>query len=232
LSRIIKAESAEQAGGIGRYRREVLDAQYDGARLGGPDDIIERAQREAERIRREALELGYQDGLQKAREEMEAEMKGLRDTVYSLVEELQQAEARVLKELEPELVRLAVEIAAVILRKEVEVDPEAASRVARLAIKQLVERRQLLIRANVDDIEKLRELKLELSEMFDGVREVEVVEDPEVERGGVIVETPTVRCDARLRTQLNNIFKELLGGGITENRAGEVPQQVGGDTPD
>lgn len=161
---------------------EVFDARQEAKR------ILDAARAEAERIRddarREGLEAGRQEGLAAVTEKL---LRAAAD-----------AERRAAAG-EDVLVRLAVRIAEKILRRQLDLAPEAVRDVARAALAAARARADLRLHVHPDDAALVAPLG------------VTVVADGTVARGGCVVETDLGRFDARLETQLAAIERALAG---------------------
>lgn len=159
---------------------EVFDARQEAKR------ILDAARAEAERIRADAR----RDGLDAGRQE------GLAAVTEKLLRAAVDAERRAAAG-EDALVRLAVRIAEKILRRQLDLTPDAVRDVARAALAAARARDKLTLHVHPDDADLVAPLG------------VPVVVDGGVARGGCIVETDLGRFDARLETQLGAIARAL-----------------------
>jgi len=75
------------------------------------------------------------------------------------------------------------------------------------AIESLKYQKEIRIRVNPDDLGFLKENKMQLYTMLGESKEIEIVEDALVGRGGCIIDTEIGTIDARLETQLRVIEK-------------------------
>jgi len=144
-----------------------------------PEDMLTTARNEAQRIRDDAYKEGYEAGRSEATGEVAGEATKLLETIRGLNVELRNEEQRMIEELEPRLVELAVQIAQKILHHELTRDA-------------------------------LKEFKLDIAESFDGVREVNVLADENIARGGCIVETDMLRVNGDIDAQLKEIHQQLM----------------------
>jgi len=165
--------------------------------------------REAEALRDEARRNGYADGRDAAAAE-------LTETLASAAREA--AAARL--QAEPAALRLCGRLAAKMAEKivghAVEVEPEALTAIAAQALAASRARAGLIkLRVNPDDRAALERdhARRALLARFEGGVELEIVADPAVGRGGCVVETATVRLDARLETQIAALERAVAGEG-------------------
>lgn len=116
---------------------------------------------------------------------------------------------RLRREAEEDLVRLSIEIARRILRREILTDPEAILGLAKAALDRVEAREVIRVRTHPQDA---RTLETRFAEL--GMPErCEVSADPRLERGAVILETSRGMFDASVDTQLQEIergFADLV----------------------
>jgi len=220
LSKVIKPQGvSDREARWQRYRSEKLTRVNDGdAGDGGstvpledPAEIVAAARAEAERIRREAFESGYaegrEEGVRQGGSEIETALSFLKRLAADLAEQEQQA----LKQLEPELIKLAVAVAKKIIGKEMSVDREIVKRCIARAIEKIVEREKLVVYVHPADMPVVLEYKENLIEMFDGIKTIEVVASENgISPGGCTVETELVRANGQIEAQLDEVLQGLL----------------------
>lgn len=112
-------------------------------------------------------------------------------------------------ELETEVVRLALAIAAKILHREAQVDPSLVAALVRISIERMDENSAVRLRVSPSQTASWRRW------MGDGVKEqrVSIIEDASVSKGGCILETSLGSADFSLESQLKEVergFFDLL----------------------
>jgi len=164
--------------------------------------IVARAEAEADRIRNEAHQQGFAEG-------MIAGRNALKDTAEPIVVALSQAveQVRTMQEqaaeaVERDAVGLAVEIAEKVVAGALTVQPERILDVVRGALRTIVDRERIAIMVNPEDLALVREGMDELAGALGGIEHVEVQEERRVARGGVLVRTGVGEIDARVETKL------------------------------
>jgi type III secretion system HrpE/YscL family protein len=175
--------------------REVLAAADRRA-----EELVAAARAEAEALRAAAREEGRAAGL--------AEWE-------SRLAELAGAQARLQDEARPQLVALALRVAEKILRRRLDMQPDA---VLPMVEEALAAARghgggAIVLRAHPDDAAALNDLRARLRLQGPRWESVEVVADAEMRRGGCRVETGYGTIDASVETQLRAIEQLLLHGG-------------------
>jgi len=165
--------------------------------------LVAEAQAQADRVREEARAEGYREGEEQAAKELARQMEEL----LELAEGIRRAKDDYLRRCEPEIVELALDIARKIIVEELTVNDDAVLHIADRALSLAGATTQYQVRLHPADAERLYQY-LERSAR---AADVEIVADPEVERGGCLIATPHGRVDAQLPTQLANVRAALLG---------------------
>ncbi len=159
-------------------------------------EILATAEDEREAALAEAREAGKQEGL--------AQMTEL------LVRARQEA-AALIERNEEELVRLALVCAERIIGRALELDANLILEIATQAIESVRQQRELVLRVHPDDALRLRNSRKKLMDLLGRTKDIAVREDPEIERGGCIIETENGTVDAQLSTQIRMLEAALLG---------------------
>jgi flagellar assembly protein FliH len=170
--------------------------------------LIEDAAARADAIAQDARKRGHDEGFDAGRQSADAEMNDMLVTMRGLLEMARVERHKLIEEAEPELVRLALGIAERVLHQQVALDRGVVVEMAKVAIARLIERDTVTVRVNPADLERMREHRDELIAIGD-IRNLRVVEDKRVDRGGVVVDSETGTIDARIGTQLEEARKIL-----------------------
>ena len=169
-------------------------------------DIIARAHLEAEEIKSSA----YQEGFETALKELETAQSDLKQRGMELEADAVRQVEDFWRIIEPDLLRLSVDIAGKILRREIPENQDFVINTIKAGLVQLREKRELKIRLNPSDYEFAREHKEEIVTSFDGMQSLELIEDRRVDEGGCIIESENGHLDARIGSQLAQTEKALL----------------------
>jgi type III secretion protein L len=162
-------------------------------------EILNQAENEAARIKEEAAAIGLEEGRNQGAAE-------LAEIVATVSQRLSLIEAQV----EPQLKDLAIKIARKILGRELEFHPEGVVDIVKQALSEKArQRREIYLRVNPEDLQHIRESKADLLEVLSRAKEIGIREDPDVEKGGVVIETDAGTIDAQLETQLA-VFEQVL----------------------
>ena len=201
-SKIVLADASPAA------RPVVWRQVQPGAPAGGSEAAGQRAQIEQhveERVR-EARAAGLREGEAAARNRGAAELKRTLDHLAQSIQELAGWRARLRREAEGDLVRLALEIARRVVRREIAVDPDALRGLAAAALEKL--RGQDISRVKVHPSHAA--LLAACLKQAPGGNTVEVVADASREPGALIFETARGNLDASVNAQLQEIERGLV----------------------
>ena len=170
--------------------------------------LVEDAASRADAIAQEARKRGHDEGFHAGREAADREMADMLATMRGLLEMANVERHKLMEAAEPELVKLALGIAERVLHQQVALDRGVVVEMAKVAISRLIERDTVTVRVNPSDLDRMREHRDELIAIGD-IRNLRVIEDQRVDRGGVVVDTGAGTIDARISTQLEEARKVL-----------------------
>lgn len=201
-----KAKLESEIGGI--------RSDYERRRQQLEDEAKNNADRIAEKARAQAISegqiTGYEEGLKKARAEVEheyfekfSELAGVIDT---LGKKLESDFAELVKLNQPRLVRVWTEMLRRMLYRQVELNPDTIDSVLSELLSRLSDKNQILIYVSPDDMKRLEgSLDSKFREALRGVKKLELKSDPNIENGSCIVETGLGVYDARWKTQMGQV---------------------------
>lgn len=167
-------------------------------------NLVSRAQEEAEQIRQNALNDGYQTGLQQAGELLEQ----LRFTLLNFID----AKNELYNIIAPNILSISLDVAKKIVRKEVEENPEIVLNIVYSILDTLsIEEPKININANPIQVELLRAEVPDYLRSKGSEAKITVIADESVELGGVIIHTINGVIDATIATQFEIITEALRG---------------------
>lgn len=176
------------------------------------EKVLELAQREAVKIRDEALKQGYDEGkaqgIEQGEKRYNEKVAQLQNDFLSLAHSLQKGKEELFSQSEPELVALAVEISKAVVHQELLINPEIVVNLTHEAVSRLIQRENLTVRVNPEDLDILNLRKEEILQKND-LKNFHLVEDIRVPKGGVIVESSGGQVDGRIETQFQEVGKKL-----------------------
>lgn len=175
------------------------------AQLDEVDGIVANAERGRQRMLDDAraevarwIDAAAADG----GDEGQSQAQHMRDEIAGL-------EARMLKEVEGEVVRTAVRVAQEILSAELQTREDAIVDIAVTALLAAKTARDINLRVHPRDAKALRGAKDRLVSNLTRAKDLEIREDRRVKQGGVLIETESGVIDAQLETQLEEIARVL-----------------------
>lgn len=173
--------------------------------------IREDAMRDAERIRAEAHHI-RDEAVAKARDEAKADVQA------KWADELARAKieaGRIIESAQQDVVELSLRIASKIIGREIEREPDTLLQIFAQAAEASRAAKALVFRVNPEDGKQLREKKPRLMELIGRTVDIAVKDDPEVEKGGCIIQTDYGVIDGQLRTQID-MLRTLLTPDIAK----------------
>ncbi|HHY16937.1 MAG TPA: hypothetical protein GX524_02570 [Firmicutes bacterium] len=165
-----------------------------------------------EQAKQSGFKIGCKEGFHKGLQETRAIVNQAQETLESS----KKAFETYVKESEPKLLALVLDIAEKIVGESLSYDPELILSMLRNGIEVIGDERQFSLRVNPQLVALLEGGKDKLQGQY-GNRPIEIIGDQSVSTG-VIVETPAGQVDATLDAQIKNIARAI---GEAKNRLGE-----------
>lgn len=222
------SEPIENGGGAGQLLSQPVHNAEERQRL---NEAFEA--RLAEEVRH-ALERGRERGFQEGRiAEREAlaectrvKEEGRIDQAARLAERFHAECARFFESVEPEVVKLALAVAARILRRESQMDALLLSGAVRVALGQLATSTQVRLRVPTTDLELWRDT---ISHLPNLAIKPTVVAGEGMRLGECVMETELGSADLGVAAQLREIergFFDRAGHGLTSTNTAEVAEDM------
>ena len=174
------------------------------------DRALEDARAEAQIIRRRAREEGCEEGRQAGMEQAMREYEDVLGIMARTADAIVSQADALVRGSERDIARLAVAVAGKVIQRSVEQDPEIVLEIARAAISQTEGTRSVVLRVSPKDMELVLSAHDELVKSSPDLRNLKVVEDPRIERGGCVVEMEVGHVDARIDEQLSEIERVFM----------------------
>ena len=114
-------------------------------------------------------------------------------------------------EAEREALRLALAVAAKVVKAEIASGRPVAEANLRRAIELTARRQELQVLVHPDDLARIEAFLPGLRREFSEIQKIAIEAGPAVDRGGVIVRTREGSVDATIASQLEQIERGLLG---------------------
>jgi flagellar assembly protein FliH len=167
--------------------------------------------RAAELAAKQIFEDARARGLEEGRRGIESERLAFVARVQEVESEINAERGAFFSRVEPEIVRLAVNIAEKVVGREVADHPDIVLETIKRSLKRMQEKESLRIRVNPDSLELVREHRDDLIASVDGVQKLEIADDRRVDPGGCIIESRNGNVDARVGTQIREIERAVTG---------------------
>lgn len=216
----LKSQAEEYLASVKQKAGEFLEQTIHDAQV-QRDEILE----EADRIRRNAHEEGFRAGVRQGLEQAESLIqesvqqrldhelapavqfaeKGIQELFrrcLSLREELS-------RNWESAFLQLICRISQVVIRQELERDPQISVRWIREALELCSGENTLMLLMNPEDVRNLGPSLERLRGEFRQLGQIEIKAEPQLARGDCILKTENGQLDQRLATQLARIEEEL-----------------------
>jgi flagellar assembly protein FliH len=206
----------ERRGGERQERRN-------GWRRGEEQSVISNAQAMAEQLKQEAkqqgFETGYSEGLQQAEDAIR--------TMKEQLVKMQAVEANAQQALLNEVIPLALQLAEKIMHTEVSCDPDLVITLAKAVLGTAdPKQKEIMLKVHPNDLERVqKEASTNPRWQLNG-RVVTVWEDPNVEEGGVVMETDSGQVDATFTTQIGLVRKLFALDTAIEPEAAQAAPKV------
>jgi len=180
-------DAKKQAADLETEVRKTLDGELKAAQDKGRD---------------EGKEAGYAEG--------KAEVERLVSRTQVMLERAQDKRGEILNETEKEIIDLVL----LISRKVIKVISENQEGVIISniiqALRKVKSKGTCLIRVNMEDLQLATEHKEEFIKLVEGVKDIQILEDTTVDKGGCIIQTEFGEIDARISSQLTELENKIL----------------------
>lgn len=170
-------------------------------------DIVKNAGLEGREIKVKAQEEGTDEAHNRVREEYLTSLNSMAEAVRMANENFH----KLLENCEPEIIKVAVEIAGKILKKAVELDDKVVLSMIKDAIKHSAQRWTLVVKVNPDDLAMAQFHIDEIMASAEGIKELSIISDARISRGSCLVETPAGEIEAIIEDQLESLGRKLTG---------------------
>jgi flagellar assembly protein FliH len=192
---------------------EQIDAIKD-SRLSTEVNTAVTAQN-AEEIRKAAHLEGFNAGKEEGRAAGLKEQQQSIEQLNVLLSQCQQQRGNFDQEICDQLVELCISISKQVIRRELATEPEQIMAVIRESISSLpASSEKIIIKLHPDDAALVKEI-YHLDDEPDLAWKI--FEDPNMQRGGCIINTETSMINADLDNRIANIVSQLLGGERTDD---------------
>jgi flagellar assembly protein FliH len=174
-----------------------------------PSGPVSHAGSPLEQHLQEAYQQGFQNGQNTAQQELGGQIDAMAARLARTIEEVSGLRQRYRHEAEEDVIALAMAIARRILHRELTVDPDALLGLLKAALEKIAVREVHRVRVRPEDAPLVQQ---HLDKMGLAQR-VELIADPGLERGAIILDSSRGALDVSVETQLAEIergFADLV----------------------
>lgn len=187
------------------YKKESIETESNAE--------IERLAREYEEKLKTDLEIatakgreeGYSKGYESGFEDFDKLMRKFHGIIASLIAERK----GILESSSGQIVNLVMQIAIKVIKRITDSQKDIVLENVNDALKRVKDKTQITIRVNLDDLDIVRHKKSDFISRFDVIENLEIIEDPNIGKGGCIIETNFGEIDARISSQLDKIEEKF-----------------------
>ncbi|NLJ80018.1 MAG: hypothetical protein GX335_03220 [Firmicutes bacterium] len=215
--RYVKDGSGPQKGTILQAADLIANAQEEAARIveqarQEADRLVKEAQSKVEVLQQEASEKGFktgrESGFQQGRQEASKEAESLLELLKNTVQSAAKERAKALGALEEDFLKFSLILADKIVKKAVGEDISWLKPLVEEGLSRLGTVRQVEVRLHPEDYALMQEQQHQLQlEPREGLR---FRIDPDLTRGGCVLESENGAIDARLEKRLGKLSGHLL----------------------
>ena len=173
-------------------------------------DLLQEAEIKRNEQMAQAYDEGYKKGNEAGFQDGNKEALRLVDRLHLIIDKTMDRRQEILDETEQQIVDLVL----LMTRKVVKVISENQRTVVMnnivQALRKVKGRGDVTIRVNLADVELTSEHTNDFIQAVENIKNISVVEDSSVDRGGCIVETDFGAIDARISSQLTELEQRIL----------------------
>ena len=190
-------------------RRRVEDGEWFYPQLAGPGVGADDPEAQADPTQGDAsYERGYADGMRTGMEKAAREIGPATEAMMKAAVALDSVKDEFLRDLEGSVHALAVAIARQLVQREVAGDPSITRDLVRRGLELLPQDAAIEVRLHPVDLAQLgEELATKASRLEGSV--IRCIEDPSLDRGSFLLESPFRLIDGRIDHALRSLYEKL-----------------------
>ena len=185
-------------------------------------EILMEAEGRLTEIEAQARDRGYEEGRNKGYDEGKEEVSRLINSLNRIISATIERRNGIIKNVEQQLMMIVLLIARKVIKTISEHQKGVVMHNIREALYKVRGRTDVVIRVNIEDLELTTEHKEEFLKLMDDIKNVTILEDSTVDRGGCIIETDFGNIDARMASQFQEIedrIKEIMPITVSDDRS-------------
>nr|WP_267508463.1 flagellar assembly protein FliH [Borreliella garinii] len=187
------------------YKKESIETESNAEIERLAREYEEKLKRDLEVATAKGREEGYSKGYESGFEDFDKVMRKLHSIIASLIAERKS----ILESSSGQIVSLVMQIAIKVIKKITDSQKDIVLENVNEVLKRIKDKTQITIRVNLDDLDIVRHKKSDFISRFDIIETLEIIEDPNIGKGGCIIETNFGEIDARISSQLDKIEEKF-----------------------
>ncbi len=173
-------------------------------------EMERQAQARINEITNEAYKKGFEQGREEGFKAEKAEVERLIQRLHTIIERTLDKREEILNNTETQIVELVLLISRKVVKTISENQKSVIISNIAQALRKLKTRSDIIIRVNIADLQLASEHLKEFTDMVENAKNISIVEDTTVDKGGCIIETDFGEIDARIQSQLNELEEKIL----------------------
>jgi flagellar assembly protein FliH len=186
--------------------RVLMEPAGSGSELAGQPPSHDRAS-----IEKAAYESGFRQGEEAGLEAAEKKVAPLMKRYADAILEISKLKPKLYAQVERDVVKLALEVAKKIVHREVHVDREIVQTLIKVALNHVAAKSPVTIRLHPADYNFVLEQRAASMPSGEGERDVSLLADQSIERGGCLIETECGDVDARIEEEFREVERAFFG---------------------
>ncbi len=175
--------------------------------------ILKDALKEAEELKEKACKQGEAEGYKKGelaiREELNKEFENELKISKGLIKGLNEYKNKIYEAAGKDLLKLSAAIAEKVIMKEIDSDNEIIINELKFALKTIPQIDNVILHVSPLDLEYLKKNINKIDEILGRYKEFKLIDDPDIGKGSLLLETEEGNIDIRIKNQIENIVDEL-----------------------
>jgi len=207
----------------GRTPREMAGAEE--KMIAGLKFLVDKLQKENEALKQQirterslVYKKGLADGEKNGRAEgraagkaeMQKSISGVQGKITQVLKSFEAQKDAVLNKSERKTLEIIFQAVEKIIRREAAMNRDVTLNIVKAAIAETAKTDAVTVRVNPADVQAVEMGKAFWLPVSAQIKEIKIVEDPRVESGGCILDSPSGSVDARLSTQIEKVKEVFL----------------------
>ena len=175
------------------------------------EEVIRRAKSQADKIEAAAYQAGFEQGEEAGKRLSEQKTESVVRRLESVMEEMANQQANLLRDSEEELVKLAYLISLKLIHREIRQDPSVVLDVVKAGIEKLKRASQLTIHVSPHDFRFIEGHIERLTSFTETETEINIEPSDSIARGGCRIKSNTGEVDATIETMVRKLLDRIWG---------------------